>query len=90
MRKYQKHPGMFRAVAILLACFAATSLVLHWELTRRSEDAAMERLPSFAHQTSAGVTGKVEDVASRLTTAAQVLAASTVNALPVTLRQLPR
>ena len=76
MRKYQKHPGMFRAVAILLACFAATSLVLHWELTRRSEDAAMERLPSFAHQTSAGVTGKVEDVASRLTTAAQVLAAS--------------
>ena len=44
MRKYQKHPGMFRAVAILLACFAATSLVLHWELTRRSEDAAMERL----------------------------------------------
>ncbi|MBQ2926056.1 MAG: hypothetical protein IJE03_04440, partial [Ruminiclostridium sp.] len=76
MRKYKKHPGMFRAVAILLACFAATILILHLELARRSEEAALERLPSFAQQTSAGVTGKVEDVASRLSTAAQVLAAS--------------
>ena len=75
MRKYEKHPGMFRAVAILLACFAATCLVLHLELDRRSEEAAMERVPAFAQQTSAGVTNKVEDVASRLTTAAQVLAA---------------
>ncbi|MBR5534138.1 MAG: response regulator [Ruminiclostridium sp.] len=75
MRKYQKHPGMFRAVAVLLACFAATCLVLQLELGRRSEEAAMERVPAFAQQTSAGVTSKVEDVASRLTTAAQVLAA---------------
>ena len=75
MRKYKKHPGMFRAVAILLACFAATCLVLHLELARRSEEAGMERVPAFAQQTSAGVTSKVEDVASRLTTAAQVLAA---------------
>ena len=37
MRKYKKHPGMFRAVAILLACFAATCLVLHLELARRSD-----------------------------------------------------
>ena len=36
MRKYKKHPGMFRAVAILLACFAATILILHLELARRS------------------------------------------------------
>lgn len=76
MRTYQKHPGRFRAVAILLACFAATILILHLELARRSEEAAMERLPTFAQQTSAGVTGKVKDVASRLSTAAQVLAAS--------------
>ena len=75
MRKFIKHPGMFRAVAILLACFAATCLVLHLGLARRSEEAAMERVPAFAQQTSAGVTSKVEDVASRLTTAAQVLAA---------------
>ena len=74
MRKYKKHPGMFRAVAILLACFAATILILHLELARRSEEAALERVPAFAHQTSAGVTDKVEDVASRLSTAAQVLA----------------
>lgn len=75
MRNYKKHPGMFRAVAILLTCFAATILILHLELARRSEEAALERLPAFAQQTSAGVADKVEDVASRLSTAAQVLSA---------------
>ena len=84
MRQYKKHPGMFRAVAILLACFAATILILHLELARSSKEAALERLPAFAQQTDAGVTGKVEDVASRLSTAAQVLAAMDWSQDPLT------
>lgn len=70
---FRKHKGTIRAVVILFGCFIATIMIVHMGLERRSEQAALERLPDFAQQSSAGVDEKIEYVASRLNTAAQIL-----------------
>lgn len=73
--KKRRTLSMFRTVSILVLCFAATLLLLRMELDKRTKQAALESLPDFAAQSSAGVVSRVEDMASRLNTAAQVLAA---------------
>ena len=71
--KKKRIHSLLRTVILLVACFVATLLILRMELSKRGEAAAVESLSAFAQRGSSGVTGKVENVASRLHTAAQLL-----------------
>ena len=73
--KKKRIHSLLRTVILLVACFVATLLILRMELSKRGEAAAVESLSAFAQRGSSGVTGKVENVASRLHTAAQLLGA---------------
>lgn len=65
--------GFVRTVAILVACFAATILILQLELDKRYEREALAALPGVATQSGAGIAGHLSGLVSHLQTTAQVL-----------------
>ena len=65
--------GFVRTVAILMACFAATILILQLELDKRNEREALAALPGVASQSGAGIASHLSGLVSHLQTAAQVL-----------------
>lgn len=75
VRTQKRALSLLRTIAILAACFVATILILRMEMEKRNEEAAVESLPVFAQQSSAGVTGVVQDMANRLDAAAEIIAA---------------
>lgn len=74
-KSHRKAVGYIRTLAILVACFVATTVILRLELEKRDEQAALDNLPVFARQSSASVEAAAKELAGRLETASRLIGA---------------